>query len=258
MYLVTTYRVRHFCVLGICVFLATLFTIGCFIFLYQTLVHPSVPIENIQVSNLSENSLTLSWVSYKPTRAKVYYSHSPISSSARIILRVLPMNLISRLFDLKVIGDDFGLVAATVHHVTLKDLKPETEYYYLISTGRQFYSYDKEGQSLPLIRTAVSLESAPFPYPCYGKVLDFAEEAPEAPLIVYAFSAESGLISAYTNSLGNYSLDLGSLRTKDNQGLFDLNQNRVLVLEVEGGQWGKITQPLYFDECQPIKTINLE
>ena len=254
----TAHQVRSCCVLGIYGLLIVFFTIGCLAFLYQTLIHPSVPIENIRVSNVSANALSLSWVSYKPMKVRVYYSRYPIPLTARIVLRILPMSLISKLFDLRVAGDDFGEVAATVHHVTLRDLSPETNYYCLISSGLRFYSQDKQGEPLPLIKTVASLEAAPFPNPCYGKVIDFAEETPEAPLIVYGSATDSSLVSAFTNSLGNYSLDLGSLRTKDGQGLFDLSQNQVLVLEVEGGQWGKRTLPLYLKECQPIDTIVLE
>ncbi|MCJ7792463.1 MAG: fibronectin type III domain-containing protein [Candidatus Marinimicrobia bacterium] len=254
----TAHQVRRFLVLGIYGVLILSFTFGCLAFLYLTLIHPSVPIEAVRVSNLSENSLTLSWISYKPMKVRVYYSRYPIPATAKVILRVLPMGLVSRLFDLKVAGDDFGSMATTVHHVTFRDLEPETEYHYLISTGLRFYTQDNQGQPLPSLKTTALSETVPGPYPCYGKILDFAEETPEAPMLVYAFTENSSLVSAYTNSLGNYILDLGSLRVKDSEKLLDLNQNPIMVFEVQGGQWGEKTQPLYLDDCQPMATIVLE
>jgi hypothetical protein len=254
----TAHQVRSFLVLGIYGLLIVSFTIGCLAFLYLTLIHPSVPIENVRLSNVSENSLSLSWVSYKPMKIRLFYSPYPFPLTAKIVLRVLPTSWVSRLFDLKVAGDDFGPLETTVHHITLKDLEPETEYYYLISTGLRFYTQDKEGNSLPTIKTSLSLDSAPFPYPCYGKILDFAEETPEDPILVYTFSENSSLVSTFTNSLGNYSLDLGSLRDKNSEKLLDLNQNLLMILEVQGGQWGEKTQPLYLNDCQPVGDLILE
>jgi hypothetical protein len=254
----TAHQVRSFLILGIYGLLIVSFTIGCLTFVYLTLIHPSVPIESIRLSNVSENSLSLSWVSYKPMKIRLFYSRYPFPLTAKIVLRLLPASWTSRLFNLKVVGDDFGPLEATVHHVTLKDLEPETEYHYLISTGLRFYSRDKEGQPLPAIRTSAPLDSAPFPYPCYGKILDFAEEPPEDPLLVYAFTENSSLVSAFTNSLGNYSLDLGSLRDKNSAKLLDLNKNLLMILEVQGGQWGEKTQPLYLNDCQPVADLILE
>ena len=70
----TAHQVRSFLVLGIYGLLILSFTFGCLAFLYLTLIHPSVPIENLRVSNISENALSLSWVSYKPMKIRVYYS----------------------------------------------------------------------------------------------------------------------------------------------------------------------------------------
>lgn len=211
----------------------------------------SFPPNELKISNITENSLSISWISQKSVRQKVYYSAKPLNPLSLLLVQILPLKINST-------SDDFGSISSTVHHVTLKNLEPETQYYFAIANGFRFYKADKLNTPLPPIKTASSLKNPPSLYPCYGTILDFANEMPKDPIIVYLSSSDSSLISIFTNSAGNYSLDLANLRTKDLKEIYNFSQNPNLILETQGGLWGAKSQPLYIKNCQPVKTIVLE
>jgi hypothetical protein len=228
----------------ITLFALLLAVLTVFKILHVFLSEPILSPQDLKISNISENSFTLSWVSQKPNRATAYCSGKPINLPLFLILKVFPRSP-------KPLIDDFGPILSTTHHVTLKNLKPQTQYYCVVTSGLHLYS-------LPPIQTTTSLSAIPHPYPCYGTVLDFAEEVPESPIVVYLSTENSSIISSFTNSKGNFTLDLSALRTKDAKESLDLNQNQTLIVEAQGGQWGSNSQPLYIKDCQPIKTIILE
>ena len=228
----------------ITLFAVLLASLAIFKLLHSYFSEPIFSPQNLKISNITENSFTLSWTSKKSNRATVYCSAKPINLALFFILKVLPRSP-------QPLTDDFGPIPSTTHHVTLKNFKPQTKYYCVATSGLHLYS-------LPAIQTATSLSTIPHPYPCYGSILDFAEEAPESPVVVYLSSENSSTISSFTNSKGNFTLDLSALRTKDLKESLDLNQNPTLIIGAQGGKWGLNNQPLYIKDCQPIKTIILK
>jgi len=220
-------------------------------FLFSFLTSPNLPPREIKISNQTGNSLAISWVTNRSVKQKIFYSQTPISLSQLFLAKVFPSQL-------NLASDDFGLIETTAHHITLKDLEPETQSFFVITNGWRFYQLDSQNQSFPTAKTVPPLASPPSPSPCYGTVLDFAQEKPLDPVVVYLSSKDSNLISAFTNSAGNYTFDLASLRSADLQEPVRLNQNSNLLLEFQGGLWGTGKQPLYLKSCQPIKTMILE
>ncbi|MBI4999485.1 fibronectin type III domain-containing protein [Candidatus Gottesmanbacteria bacterium] len=194
--------------------------LGTFFVLLISFAREAKP-ENVKVTNITDQSLTLSWTTAKPTLGFVRFSG-------------------------KKVFDDH-LRVSTVHHVTLKNLKPQTSYYYRLGGGFRLFKFDKEGKSLPNIKTAPVLEKISQPRPAYGKVLT-SEGKPAARVIVYLSPSSSSLISTLTNDQGNYSFDLSSLGTTPEP----------FLLEVEGGTLGKVKGPVFGDRLQPIKVFVLE
>lgn len=220
-------------------------------FLFSFLTSPNLPPQEIKISNQTGNSLAISWVTNRSVKQKIFYSQAPIKHHQLLAAKVFPSQL-------SLAPDDFGLIETTIHHATLKNLEPETQYFFVITNGWRFYQLDSQNQSFPAAKTASPLVSPPSPSPCYGTVLDFAQEKPLDPVVVYLSSKNSNLISAFTNSAGNYTFDLASLRSTDLQEPISLSQNLSLILEFQGGLWGTGKQPLYLKSCQPIKTMILE
>jgi len=211
----------------------------------------SLPPDELKISNITENSLSISWISQKSVRQKVYYSAKPLNPLLVLLAKILPLKI-------DFIIDDFGSISSTIHHVTLKNLEPETQYYFAITNGLLIYAQDKSRKALLTVKTTSNLNGIPQPFPCYGTVESFSEDLPFSPIVVYVSGKDSSLISAYTNSAGNFSLDLANLRTADLSQTLNLNQNANLILEVQGGKWGKNSQPLYLNSCQPTQTISLK
>jgi len=226
-------------------FVSAWVTILCFLVL-AIFWQSSFPPEEIKISNQTESSLAISWVSQKPIRPTVYYSHQSINLAGLLLSKIFPFIFKPRFLTT---SDDFGTISSTTHHVTLKNLEPETEYYYLIFSNLHFYIKDRNDRLFPAAETTSPPETISQPSPCYGKIMGFAEQLPDSPILVYILSQDS-LISAYTNTAGNWSLDLANLRTK--------SLDSTLIVKAQGGQWGEKSLPLYIKECQPAQTLMLE
>ncbi len=227
-----------------------IFLIGLIVFIF---LKPASPPGRVRVSNVTENSLTISWVTEKPVRGQIFFTDQDNK-----FLRTLKFGLgmiIPQI--LKPESDDFNS-PATVHYVTLSGLRPKTEYYYRINYNSRSYKLDQNGEILPSIKTTETLAELPSNYPAYGSLLDWNEETPQTPVLVYLSHQDSSLISGYTNSEGNWCLNLGNLRTKDLGQAFNFSQEKMLTFEAEGGALGSIQQALFIDYCQPMANIILE
>lgn len=210
---------------------------GYLIFLFFTSPSP----QNVRVSNVTASSLTLSWTSKKPVKGCVVYT-SQRNRILRNLLFFLP-------FTSHKICDTHP--KATTHYLTLKNLSPETPYFYRINQGLKLF---KKG--LPNIATDKVSETQPLlPRPVYGKVTQ--GEMSQEFILIYLFHPRGGnLLSALTNKQGNYTQDAANF--KDENGRFiNLRPTDILEIEVEAGELGskKITTPV--SKSQPVEGIEL-
>lgn len=225
--------------------LATTFLTGL---IYQYRIESTSPPENVRISNVTDQSLTISWTTKNPCFGFVFYSQAKLPFVLLTRIPFLTSSLVAYLrFPYPKIAADDHLAFTTPHHVTLKNLKPETSYYYLISTGLHLYrqqmtsSIEKnKTQALPNIKTGPILTELTQPEPVYGKViLEKDLKTPVVNALVYLQTDQSGLISTVTNNNGKYVLDLGNLRTADlNQPLSFFDQKTELNIFVNAGRLG--------------------
>lgn len=233
------YKKKIFIILTVA--LATTFLSGL---IYQDRIEPTSLPENVWISNVTDQSLTISWTTPKPCFGFVFYSSKKIPFALLTRIPFLTSLMISHFyFPYPKIAADDHLDFDNTHHVTLKNLKPETAYYYRISTGLHLYRYyleEDKKQILPSIKTGPVLEELSVPEPVYGQVvLEKDLETPVKNAIVYFKTFESNLLSTLTSDYGNYILDLSNLRTKDFKNQVILDQDRPINLEVEAKPLGK-------------------
>lgn len=143
--------------------------------------------QDIRISNVSDNSFTVSWITAKPVNGFVSFGGSESLGETAQDDR-----------------DSSGPKMRQTHHVTLKNLDPDTVYFYKITNG------DTAKQ-----KTApTTQDTPPLADPIFGKVVR-SDQSPETEAIIYSIISGSTLLSSYTREDGNFLITLNNARTSD-------------------------------------------
>jgi parallel beta-helix repeat protein len=196
-------------------------------------------IENVQVTNLTATSATVTWQTTKPTSSTTYHKKSK--------------SLIPLLFAKKEV-DDRDIDSKNeykTHHVTIADLDINTEYSFKIQNRLSFTKPYK-------FTTKEVRENLETPRPVYGRVLSQNQEsAKDSIVFVYIKneSKESEKVSTTLNDSQSWSADIANIAS---EGSFDLYDTQTqLVLEIATPN--QFTKNLVFDldKSQPVPDILL-
>lgn len=152
----------------------------------------NIPYE-VQVSNLSDNSFTVSWVTSKDTIGRVNYGENQT------------MDKFSE-------DDRGGGIVRKTHHVTLKGLKSNTNYYFKVVSSNTLF--DNKGKPYQIKTAPITQDPPLFPEPVIGTVKKPDNTAPEE-AIVYLKVGEKGYLSTFIRNNGNFLITLNNARTKD-------------------------------------------
>ncbi|MBI2595387.1 fibronectin type III domain-containing protein [Candidatus Daviesbacteria bacterium] len=180
----------------------------------------------VKVTNISENSLTITWLTEgKPASGFVSFGNTP--------------ELGNSLFDDR---DRDARVSRFTHHVTLKNLDPQTKYYFKIGSSGALFDNNGlpfEAATAPLSNTALPLLKSIGGKAAKqdGSILDEG--------IVYLTTDDGYAMSAVVRG-DNWSIVLSKARTVDLLGYKELEEVSDIKLMLQTGQSGSA-----------IKTVNL-
>lgn len=158
----------------------------------QTLLTQATPTstpQEINVSNISDQTITISWETAQKVSGFVKFSQG--GSDEKTVLD----------------ERDNKPVARNTHFVTLLGLSPQTTYQYKIVSGNS--------QSKPAQFTTATSSTPNNLKPITGSVLD--GEKPLAEGLIFLKLSDGTLLSATIKSLGNFIILLTILKTTDNQ-----------------------------------------
>lgn len=171
--------------------------------------------EDINVTNVTENSFTVTWwTPSSPSEGSVKFG--PVGSVSSVA------------YDDRADGQNDKKFET--HSVTIASLNPDTEYEFsVVSNGVE---HKRVGDRYFKARTLPSLDSAPTPYPIIGEVSDnsVGEDA-----IVYIYlennsDDQSIVYSTTTAQNGTFSLDIGTIRNTNIRKLFEKTENTQMKL----------------------------
>lgn len=133
-------------------------------------------------------------------------------------------------------GDDRDQLSGTVgsyqlHHVTLRGLKPSTNYYYLLGTGSNA-SFDNNGVPFE-VKTTAKGGAPSAAKTAYGNVLSDAGN-PINGAIVYVTLAGVGEMSSLTKASGGWAIPLSNARKNDGSGYATVVDEDLLTILVQG------------------------
>lgn len=180
---------------------------------------PELTPRKVRLSNITENSFTVSWVTDEETSGFLRYGETSEAEFTATDER-------------DQMTDETGLYLT--HYITVRGLKPESPYYFKLGSGRGKTLFDNNGQPYQL-RTAAVADSLPVADPVTGTVISSAD-LPFEGALVYLSVEGSSLLSTRTLENGSWALSLSTVRTQD---LFSYltydSETAVVNIEVEGG-----------------------
>lgn len=157
-------------------------------------------------------------------------------------------------------GDDRDQLSGTVgsyqlHHITVRGLKPSTNYYYLIGTGSNA-SFDNNGAPF-MVKTTEKGGAPSAAKTAYGNILSAAGN-PVNGAIVYVSLPEVGEMSSLTKASGGWAIPLSNARKADGSGYAVIAETDVLTILAQGlkaNETSNITVSVA--ESQPVADITL-
>ena len=229
--------------LGLFILLAAI-GVGVFLVKTKTSIEPKAAAtqtpKQVRITNVTENGFSVSWITDQPTTGLVKYG-TEASSIKQIMLD-----------DRDQLSGESGVFE--IHHVSLKNLTPQTNYYFkLESGGKQF---DNNGKPFDQ-NTGSTLGTPPAADPVYGTVLTPAGTGAEG-VVVYVNVANAAPLSALAKTNGNWALSLSTARSTDLSSYLNYDTQATIVnLLVQGGKQGTAPVITTTTNDNPVPDITL-
>ncbi|RLF49063.1 MAG: hypothetical protein DRN20_03105 [Thermoplasmata archaeon] len=146
---------------------------------------------NITISNLGPTSVTISW-------------YTEINCVGYVMWGTSPNNM-----------SNIAYCNGTYHYCTLRNLTPQTQYYFIVYSNDQIYNNNGTAYNFTTLKIA---NNVPSPYIIYGQVVsnDYALQGVPVYLKAILKNGSTSLLkSTLTDDKGYFSMDVGTLRYKD-------------------------------------------
>ncbi len=177
--------------------------------------------KQVRLTNVTDTGFSVSWTTDQATTAKIKLGTDTGSLKDQL------------LDDRDQLSGETG--SFEVHHLSAKNLTPNTKYYFKIESGGK--SFDNQGKPFE-ITTGPTLGSPPPADPVYGAVLTPAKTPAES-VVVYVNLANAAPLSALVKSGGNWALSLSTARTSDLKSYLSYDAQATIVnILVQAGKQG--------------------
>ena len=203
--------------------------------LFKTSASPEETPQQVRITNISDNSFTVSWVTDKATAGFISYGKSQVKE----LVAQQASSLASSSF---------------VHHVTAGNLDPETAYLFEIGSGTN--TFDSNGQPYK-IQTAPVGAIPPLPDVVFGKVNN-SSGTPARGAIVYITVPGVTPLSVLTDSKGGWTVPLSNARSSNLTGYASYDSKKTpieILVQAGGGQLA--TAKVLTKAAHPVPEITL-
>ena len=190
--------------------------------------------QKVRVTNVADNQMSVSWTTQGLASGQVEYG-------------MAGEKLVSLASDDR--GEAGGL--SLVHHVTITDLQPNTEYAFRIISGETGAKFDNNGSPYSAT-TGVVIGETPAAVSLYGSV----ESLAGAQAVVYLAIPGAEPRSTLVTSSGSYSIPVGTTRSIGGRGFASYEPTTVASLSVEDGK-KSATASLLMGGIAPIPAITM-
>lgn len=210
--------------------------------------------QNVLISNQTNTSLTISWITEKPTGGVII-----LSSEKNRVLRTMKF-LLCGYFSYKCnVSRDQISYPSTVHYVEINDLSSTSLYYYRLLSGRRLFKFDNKGTILPPLATAPLSENLVLPVPVFSYIYSRADgKTPVAGALVYLTLLDkqkpttplSSTLTTFTDQAGLWIANLGNLRTVDLTNSMEIKKGDQLLISIVSLDKTKLEKFVDFEATQ--------
>lgn len=203
---------------------------------------PQTTPKQVKITNVADKAFTISFYTDEATAGFVKYGTTDADLSAQA-------------------SDDRDQLSGTVgkyslHHITLKGLKPNTQYFFTLGTGSGV-AYDNNGSPFTIKTTAEVSGPPPVANTIYGTVTNAGGTAAEGSVVYLAIDGVNEL-SALVKASGSWAIPLASARNKSDGGYANLKDDASLNIFVQGAQLTQTTQTVVaLKDAQPVADLAL-
>lgn len=202
---------------------------------------PQTTPKKVKVTNVTDNSFTISFLTDEKTAGFVKYgtSTSDLNSQA---------------------SDDRDQLSGTVgeyqlHHVTVRGLQEDSTYHYVLGTGSGAI-FDNNGNPFT-IKTAKRSGAPSAAKTVYGSVTN-PSGGPADGAVVYVSLTGAGEMSSLVKNSGSWAIPLSNARTPDGSVYATIDDTAVLNITVQGTSENlTTTSQVAVNEAQPVPSLAL-
>lgn len=197
--------------------------------------------KKIKVTNVSDTSFTVSFFTDDVTAGFVKYGTSADALKSQV-------------------GDDRDQLSGSVgeynlHHVTVRGLTPNTNYYYVLGTGSGS-TFDNESAPFSL-KTAQKGGAPTAAKTVYGTVLN-PNGSPAKEAIVYISIPGANDMSTLVKSSGSWAIPLSNAHASDGSGYAEVSDTTALDILVQGSVQSLTSAvEVSVADAQPVESITL-
>lgn len=207
--------------------------------LFRILAGPNQDPQNLEITNISDASFTVSYTTEDKVIGTVQYGQDPANLENLVL-------------------DDRDQLSQSVseyyvHSITLKDLAPESIYYFNIISGGE--TYLNNGSPFNA-KTGALIEKDPLNVePLSGKVI-LPDGSNVIDALVYFSLNDAQQLSAVIKDDGNYTIPLNTLRNDSLNDFVEIDKNEIINIEVTSGNLFSSVS-VSADETNPVPVITL-
>lgn len=206
--------------------------------LFQTKASPSEQPQNVRISNITDNSFTVSYATDDKVIGSINFGKTAALGQSGLDDRDQQSGSLN-IFNL--------------HNITVRNLSPTTRYLFTITSGKDTYM----NNSNPFeVTTGSSISESPTTQePMSGKIILPDGSSPKESL-VYVTAENSQVVSVLSKSDGTYILPLNAVRTADFSSYYDFSGgNNLKILAIGNSLTSNAI--LTINQIHPVPTITL-
>lgn len=201
---------------------------------------PEITPKQVKVTNISENSFTVSWLTDSQTTGFIKYgSDKDLSFVAKD--------------DRDESTEESGKFFT--HHITIKELKPATSYFFKINSGGK--TFDNNGQEYQATTAPKTEELLPKNDVAYGNIIK-PDGSPAEGVIVYFSLANATPQSTLSKPSGNWAIPLNVILSSGltSYAIYD-REASIEEIFVQGANLGTATGVAVTKNDSPMPTITI-
>lgn len=208
--------------------------------LFITRASPDNTPKNVRITNVSDSSFSISYTTSKQVSGAVSFG-------------TLPGNLTdTALDDRDQQGGNVG--SYNLHHISLKNLKPSTVYYFSITSGKDTFL----NNNLPFKQsTGIKiLSSPPYQNAVTGHIVNTNGQVP-AEAIIYITTQGAQTLSSLSDKKGNYIIPINSIRLDNFGSYVPVSGNTIFNMLAVDETLEESNVTFYINQANPLPLVTI-